>query len=73
KQSQDDIVTATDNKLTVTDKAKPADTNPTKTNKIKSDLQKTLPKTGDTSEAGVFCGLLVSLGAFLALFKKKRS
>ncbi|MGU8438365.1 LPXTG cell wall anchor domain-containing protein [Clostridium perfringens] len=40
---------------------------------MKSDLQKTLPKTGDTSEAGVFCGLLVSLGAFLALFKKKRS
>ncbi|ELC8464302.1 hypothetical protein QYB71_003497, partial [Clostridium perfringens] len=33
KQSQDDIVTATDNKLTVTDKAKPADTFPVKFSK----------------------------------------
>ena len=33
-----------------------------------------LPKTGDTTNlAGVFGGLVVSLGALLALFRKKRS
>ena len=33
-----------------------------------------LPQTGDTTNvAGVFGGLVVSLGAMLALFRKKRS
>lgn len=60
-----------------TDKAaKPSDTKQsTKTNTTKSASPKTgLPKTGDTTNvAGVFGGLVVSLGALLALLKKKRS